>query len=112
MTTNVWVEQEWADHKLKWDPDEYGGVSKLHVPSDQLWLVSRRLRDTSRNHILSTLSTLPSPPARHRVVQQRRRELRSHYNDKGHPPPRRPSGVEAAGDLQELVHDRRRVLSV
>ncbi|KAH7931859.1 hypothetical protein HPB49_025825 [Dermacentor silvarum] len=25
MTTNVWVNQEWSDHKLKWDPQEYGG---------------------------------------------------------------------------------------
>ncbi|XP_022258930.1 acetylcholine receptor subunit alpha-like 1 isoform X1 [Limulus polyphemus] len=38
MTTNVWVEQEWNDYKLRWDPEEYGGVSKLHVPSEQIWL--------------------------------------------------------------------------
>ncbi|KAF7489253.1 Acetylcholine receptor subunit alpha-like 1 [Sarcoptes scabiei] len=38
MTTNVWVEQEWIDYKLKWEPEEYGGVTKLHVPSEQIWL--------------------------------------------------------------------------
>ncbi|XP_022237271.1 acetylcholine receptor subunit alpha-like 1 isoform X2 [Limulus polyphemus] len=38
MTTNVWVEQEWKDYKLRWDPEEYGGVSKLHVPAEQIWL--------------------------------------------------------------------------
>ncbi|KFM77607.1 Acetylcholine receptor subunit alpha-like 1, partial [Stegodyphus mimosarum] len=38
MTTNVWVEQEWNDYKLRWEPDEYGGVSKLHVPAEQIWL--------------------------------------------------------------------------
>ena len=38
MTTNMWVEQEWNDYKLRWDPEEYGGVSKLHVPSEQIWL--------------------------------------------------------------------------
>jgi len=38
MTTNMWVEQEWHDYKLKWDPEEYGGVTKLHVPADQIWL--------------------------------------------------------------------------
>ena len=32
------VEQEWNDYKLKWDPEEYGGVSKLHVPADEIWL--------------------------------------------------------------------------
>lgn len=29
MTTIVWVEQEWSDYKLKWDPDDYGGISKV-----------------------------------------------------------------------------------
>ncbi|XP_071040990.1 acetylcholine receptor subunit alpha-like 1 [Parasteatoda tepidariorum] len=38
MTTNVWVNQEWSDHKLKWDPDEYGGVTHLYVPAEQIWL--------------------------------------------------------------------------
>lgn len=58
MTTNMWVEQvsplsnfrrrvtrcptrtlqEWFDYKLKWDPDEYGGVKTLHVPSENIWL--------------------------------------------------------------------------
>ncbi|XP_015907667.1 acetylcholine receptor subunit alpha-like 1 [Parasteatoda tepidariorum] len=38
MTTNVWVNQEWFDHKLKWDPDEYGGVQHLYVPAEQIWL--------------------------------------------------------------------------
>lgn len=38
MTTNVWVNQEWYDHKLKWDPEEYGGVRQLYVPSEQIWL--------------------------------------------------------------------------
>lgn len=38
MTMNVWVEQEWNDYKLKWEPEEYGGVTKLHVPSELIWL--------------------------------------------------------------------------
>ena len=38
LTTNVWVEQEWTDWKLRWEPDEYGGVKKLHVPAEQIWL--------------------------------------------------------------------------
>ena len=40
MVTMMWVEHEWTDYKFKWDPEEYGGVSKLHVPSEQIWLVS------------------------------------------------------------------------
>ncbi|XP_050709550.1 acetylcholine receptor subunit alpha-like 1 isoform X1 [Eriocheir sinensis] len=38
MTTNVWVEQEWRDYKLVWEPEEYGGVEILHVPSEHIWL--------------------------------------------------------------------------
>lgn len=30
--------QEWFDYKLKWDPEEYGGVKTLHVPSENIWL--------------------------------------------------------------------------
>merc|ERR1712165_569191 len=37
LTTNVWVEQEWADYKLSWNPADYGGVNMLHVPSDHIW---------------------------------------------------------------------------
>ncbi|UYV64604.1 nAChRa1 [Cordylochernes scorpioides] len=33
-----WDVQEWNDYKLKWEPEEYGGVSKLHVPAEQIWL--------------------------------------------------------------------------
>ena len=29
--------QEWDDLRLKWDPDDYGGVHKLNIPSDDLW---------------------------------------------------------------------------
>uniref|UniRef100_A0A1I8IYK0 alpha-1,2-Mannosidase n=2 Tax=Macrostomum lignano TaxID=282301 RepID=A0A1I8IYK0_9PLAT len=38
ITTNVWVEQEWRDANLVWDPADYGGVSRLYIPSDKLWL--------------------------------------------------------------------------
>ncbi len=37
MTTNLWVEQFWYDYKMRWDPNEYGGVDMLHVPSDHIW---------------------------------------------------------------------------
>ncbi|XP_041980542.1 acetylcholine receptor subunit beta-like 2 isoform X2 [Aricia agestis] len=38
MTTNLWVEQKWYDYKLQWNPEEYGGVEMLYVPSEHLWL--------------------------------------------------------------------------
>ena len=30
--------QSWHDSKLNWDPDEYGGVKQLIVPSEHIWL--------------------------------------------------------------------------
>lgn len=30
--------QEWTDHKLRWNPDEYGGIHSIKVPSESLWL--------------------------------------------------------------------------
>ncbi|OXB55369.1 hypothetical protein ASZ78_002438, partial [Callipepla squamata] len=38
MTTNVWLKQEWMDHKLSWNPEEYGGITAIRVPSESLWL--------------------------------------------------------------------------
>ncbi|KAI8481182.1 Neuronal acetylcholine receptor subunit alpha-2 [Branchiostoma belcheri] len=38
MTTNVWLRQEWNDHKLQWNPEDYDGVTVLRVPSTDLWL--------------------------------------------------------------------------
>lgn len=37
LTTNIWLEHEWQDHKFKWDPLEYGGVTELYVPSEHIW---------------------------------------------------------------------------
>ncbi|XP_067409523.1 neuronal acetylcholine receptor subunit beta-3 [Emydura macquarii macquarii] len=38
MTTNVWLRQEWTDHKLCWNPEDYGGTTAIRVPSEMLWL--------------------------------------------------------------------------
>ena len=33
-----YIFQDWVDSKLNWDPDEYGGVRQLIVPSEHIWL--------------------------------------------------------------------------
>lgn len=30
--------QEWFDHKLKWNPNEYGGIEDINLPAEQIWL--------------------------------------------------------------------------
>lgn len=29
--------QQWYDHRLKWEPSDYGGVEVLNIPSEELW---------------------------------------------------------------------------
>ncbi|KAG9509157.1 Acetylcholine receptor subunit beta-like 2, partial [Fragariocoptes setiger] len=38
LSTNVWVEQTWFDHKLSWDPNKYAGIEMIHVPAEELWI--------------------------------------------------------------------------
>ncbi len=30
--------QEWIDMKLRWNPDDYLGITIIRVPSDRIWL--------------------------------------------------------------------------
>ena len=36
--THFLVFQAWHDYKLKWNPEDYGGVDTLYVPSQHIWL--------------------------------------------------------------------------
>ncbi|KAM9315930.1 acetylcholine receptor subunit gamma-like [Gastrophryne carolinensis] len=38
LTTNVWVEMQWNDYRLSWDPKEYGGIEVTRIPSTMVWL--------------------------------------------------------------------------
>ncbi|CAF3973801.1 unnamed protein product [Rotaria sp. Silwood2] len=38
MTTNVWLEHEWTDYKLTWDPSQYGGIEVVEIPSSDIWV--------------------------------------------------------------------------
>ncbi|CAH1237774.1 CHRNA3 [Branchiostoma lanceolatum] len=38
MTTSVWLKQIWEDYKLKWDPAEYDGITRIKVPVDMIWI--------------------------------------------------------------------------
>ncbi|XP_015685731.1 neuronal acetylcholine receptor subunit alpha-3 [Protobothrops mucrosquamatus] len=37
METNLWLKHIWNDYKLKWDPENYGGVQYVRVPSNKIW---------------------------------------------------------------------------
>ncbi|KAH0509336.1 Acetylcholine receptor subunit gamma [Microtus ochrogaster] len=37
LTTNVWIEMQWCDYRLRWDPQDYEGLWILRVPSTMVW---------------------------------------------------------------------------
>ncbi|XP_061733761.1 neuronal acetylcholine receptor subunit alpha-5 isoform X1 [Nerophis ophidion] len=56
MTTNVWMKQEWTDMKLRWDPDDYLGITAIRVPSDRIWLPDVVLYDNSDGRFEGTVT--------------------------------------------------------
>ena len=38
IDSNFFVLKEWIDVKLRWNPDDYGGIKLIRVPSDSLWI--------------------------------------------------------------------------
>ncbi|XP_075274289.1 LOW QUALITY PROTEIN: acetylcholine receptor subunit gamma [Opisthocomus hoazin] len=38
LTTNVWIEMQWSDYRLRWDPKKYDNIQLLRVPSTMVWL--------------------------------------------------------------------------
>ncbi|KAI1712800.1 neurotransmitter-gated ion-channel ligand binding domain-containing protein [Ditylenchus destructor] len=57
MTTNVWLQHSWTDHKLRWEPREYGGVDVLYVPSEMIWLPDIVLYNNADGNYQVTIMT-------------------------------------------------------
>ncbi|KAG7247361.1 hypothetical protein CRUP_011725, partial [Coryphaenoides rupestris] len=37
VTSNVRLKQRWTDVNLNWNPDDYGGIRKIRIPSSDIW---------------------------------------------------------------------------
>lgn len=37
LTLNVWDQYYWKDDHIGWDPEEYGMVASVRIPSDKIW---------------------------------------------------------------------------
>ncbi|XDB57756.1 PREDICTED: neuronal acetylcholine receptor subunit alpha-10 [Capra hircus] len=37
LTLYLWIRQEWTDAYLRWDPDTYGGLDAIRIPSSLVW---------------------------------------------------------------------------
>ncbi|XP_059160022.1 acetylcholine receptor subunit alpha-like 1 [Physella acuta] len=57
LRISVWLRQEWCDLRLKWDPNDYGGVKVLNIPSDQLWKPDLVLYNNADGDFQITLKT-------------------------------------------------------
>ncbi|CAL1535405.1 unnamed protein product [Lymnaea stagnalis] len=50
LTTNIWLDQEWTDEKLKWNVSDYNNITVLRMPCDFLWLPDIVLYNSVDNH--------------------------------------------------------------
>uniref|UniRef100_A0A4X2M6A8 Cholinergic receptor nicotinic alpha 10 subunit n=1 Tax=Vombatus ursinus TaxID=29139 RepID=A0A4X2M6A8_VOMUR len=37
LTLYLWIRQEWADAYLHWEPEVYGGLDSIRIPSSMVW---------------------------------------------------------------------------
>jgi len=37
LTTMIWLDMQWEDDYLKWDPEKFGGVDRLELPPSKVW---------------------------------------------------------------------------
>ncbi|CAJ0602534.1 unnamed protein product [Cylicocyclus nassatus] len=38
MHTNVWLTLKWHDFQLRWEPNDYDGITQIRVAPDKIWL--------------------------------------------------------------------------
>ncbi|XP_015990101.1 acetylcholine receptor subunit gamma isoform X2 [Rousettus aegyptiacus] len=50
LTTNVWIEMQWCDYRLRWDPRDYEGLWVLRVPSAMVWRPDIVLENKSQTY--------------------------------------------------------------
>ncbi|XP_070174356.1 acetylcholine receptor subunit alpha-like 2 [Littorina saxatilis] len=76
LTINVWLEQEWEDERLVWDPQDYNGLEILRIPCEKIWLPDIVLYNSaddfttgymkSKAMVTSTGNVFWPPPAKFR----------------------------------------------
>ncbi|KAL3998397.1 cation transporter family protein [Acanthocheilonema viteae] len=55
LTINVWLDQEWKDELLVWDPKEFGGIESVRVPSDLIWLPDIVLYNNADDYTIGSM---------------------------------------------------------
>merc|ERR1711892_39177 len=37
LTASTWQKATWTDYRLKWDPEQYEGISNIKIPATKIW---------------------------------------------------------------------------
>ncbi|CAG9540010.1 unnamed protein product [Cercopithifilaria johnstoni] len=57
LTTNVWLDQEWKDEWLVWDPKEFGEIESVRVPCDLIWLPDIVLYNNADDYTIDSMNS-------------------------------------------------------
>ncbi|CAF1146456.1 unnamed protein product [Adineta ricciae] len=62
LITNVWLDQEWHDEFLQWNPDDFNGIRRLNLPSKLIWLpdivLYNNADEFSNSNIMQTMAMI------------------------------------------------------
>uniref|UniRef100_A0A8R1Y907 Uncharacterized protein n=1 Tax=Onchocerca volvulus TaxID=6282 RepID=A0A8R1Y907_ONCVO len=57
LTINVWLDQEWRDELLVWDPKEFGGIESIRIPCDLIWLPDIVLYNNADDYTIGSMNS-------------------------------------------------------
>ncbi|XP_006817844.1 neuronal acetylcholine receptor subunit beta-2-like [Saccoglossus kowalevskii] len=55
LKSNMWVTLQWIDEFMRWNPDDYGGIDNIKVPSTDIWLPDVVLYDNAATSYINFL---------------------------------------------------------
>ncbi|CAF2385094.1 unnamed protein product [Rotaria sp. Silwood2] len=58
MTTNIWLDQEWNDEFLRWNPEDFGGLKKIRIPCRHIWLPDIVLYNSAEDYTQGYMQAL------------------------------------------------------
>ncbi|VBB28038.1 unnamed protein product [Acanthocheilonema viteae] len=110
LTLNVWVEQSWRDERIRWDPIEFGNISKLTVGKKYLWtpdiVLYNNARDFSRGFVDTNLHILSNGD---RIYDQSQLDVQIMERYDGKNPFTRDSFIEN-GEWEIVANRTRKIL--
>jgi nicotinic acetylcholine receptor, invertebrate len=60
MTINGYLEQIWTDYRFTWNPNNYGSIEYISIPSTMVWLPDTCLFNSASNRVLFSSEITPN----------------------------------------------------